>query len=754
MDNKLFFNAHHSPIGAFSSFTLGFPGRSGGLDLEQGRPPEQNIYIGLQDLNASHPTVAGQKAVPEATYQALPFFETIADDSARYTGESAATNGENGSSSASSSAAASLTEQAPAPLIRPFPMEEIERTFGAAADQWRAGDLTVTLYSPFASVPDPETASEEELKFVLVPAVWAEITVDNTKGTTPRRAFFGFQGTDPYTAIRRLEDTTDGEICGVGQGRHLAIAALRHPQIRSAGHFTMENILQPVSEDNLLFGLGPVGALLMDTPAGEQATYRLAVCFYRGGVVTTGLDASYMYSRYFGNIEEVAAYALQQFDRKLELSRENDRMISESALTDHQQFMLAHAIRSYYGCTEFLDQEGKPLWVVNEGEYRMINTFDLTVDQLFFEIRMNPWTVRNELDWFAGRYRYEDTVRFPGDPTPYPGGVSFTHDMGVANTFSRPGYSSYEQHALTGCFSHMTQEQLVNWVLTAAVYYRQTGDERWMNGKLDLLESCLSSMVNRDHPEDDKRNGLMGLDSSRTQGGAEITTYDSLDVSLGQARNNIYLGGKSWAAYVALESIFEQSGRTDAARLAGLQAERSASTIAAHITVEGYIPAVIQEDNDSRIIPAIEGLIFPLYTGDQQALDPEGRFGGYIQALKRHFYTVLKPGVCLFPDGGWKLSSSSDNSWLSKIYLCQFIARTVFGLQQDEALDRADAAHAAWLTSPVNAIWSWSDQMVAGVIHGSRYYPRGVTAILWLDEQLAANRAGRAGRTGSETPVS
>ena len=25
---------------------------------------------------------------------------------------------------------------------------------------------------------------------------------------------------------------------------------------------------------------------------------------------------------------------------------------------------------------------------------------------------------------------------------------------------------------------------------------------------------------------------------------------------------------------------------------------------------------------------------------------------------------VLKPGLCLFEDGGWKLSSTSDNSWL------------------------------------------------------------------------------------------
>lgn len=66
----------------------------------------------------------------------------------------------------------------------------------------------------------------------------------------------------------------------------------------------------------------------------------------------------------------------------------------------------------------------------------------------------------------------------------------------------------------------------------------------------------------------------MGLDSSRTQGGAEITTYDSLDVSLGQSRNNIYLAGKCWAVYVALEKLFATEKLADLSHQAGLQADR------------------------------------------------------------------------------------------------------------------------------------------------------------------------------------
>ena len=45
---------------------------------------------------------------------------------------------------------------------------------------------------------------------------------------------------------------------------------------------------------------------------------------------------------------------------------------------------------------------------------------------------------------------------------------------------------------------------------------------------------------------------------------------------------------------------------------------------------------------------------------------------------------------------------------------------------------KADAAHWKWLTDEDNAYFAWSDQMVEGKAHGSRYYPRGVTSALWI----------------------
>jgi hypothetical protein len=746
MAKSIFYNTQHAPIGAFSSFTLGFKGNRGGLGLELGKPADENVFIGLQSRD-------------RGVYEVLPFFAAAQDESSRYDVEK--------------------KDKRTEPQLVAFADQAITRELKAGTDTWRAGDLTFRLYSPVRPVPEPGKADTDELRAALVPAVFAELTVDNTQGTTTRRAFFGYQGSDPYSGMRIVGEDPRGEgtgsspgllgslgssastpissgvsgmpsasgasvsgglvpapgITGIGQGRSTAIVTNSGDAVPALG-FTLEKLLGETIAENLSFGLGGTGALLMDVPAGEKRTYSFAVCFYRGGSVTAGIDTAYYYTRLFTDIDDVAGYALKHFANLTVACIQADRWIESAGLSRDQEFMLAQAIHSYYGSTQLLSQQagGEPIWIVNEGEYRMMNTLDLTADQLYFELILNPWTVRNELEWFVKRYSYRDEVRLPGEEQTYLGGITFTHDMGVANVFSRPGYSAYELAGIDDCFSYMSHEELVNWLCCATVYMEQTQDRAFTARMLPVLRECFESMLRRDHPDPARRNGLMGLDSTRTRGGAEITTYDSLDVSLGQSRNNIYLGSKCWAVYVALEKLFASEGLDALSLEAGSQADKCAAAITAQMTGKGYIPAVIQEGNDSRIIPAIEGLIFPYFTGCEAALKLDGRFGGYMQALRRHLDTVLTPGVCLFEDGGWKLSSTSNNSWLSKIYLSQFIARELLELPWDEAGQAADAAHVSWLLHPEESYWCWSDQMLSGNAVGSKYYPRGVTAILWLYE--------------------
>ena len=120
----------------------------------------------------------------------------------------------------------------------------------------------------------------------------------------------------------------------------------------------------------------------------------------------------------------------------------------------------------------------------------------------------------------------------------------------------------------------------------------KTGDEKFLKKYAPILSRCLESLLNRDHPDPQQRNGLMSFDSSRTKGGGEITTYDSLDHSLGQARNNVYLAGKCWASYVALEYLFDRLGESKNANEANQAAQRCAQTLTqAYDEDLDYIPA-------------------------------------------------------------------------------------------------------------------------------------------------------------------
>ncbi len=701
--NTIFYNTQHSPIGAFASFTLGARGAKGGLAIEQGKPADQNVFIGLEDERGG-------------TFSCLPFFDAVVDESTRFDVEASG--------------------QQKRSVLQAYKDKAITRKLSPQQDTWEAGDLRFSIYSPVCPAPESGTPRAGQM-LAYVPALAVEMTVDNRRGKKARRAFFGYQGNDPYRGMRRLDDTARGKFTGIACGDTTAIAS-KTPGVFSAQGFTVEAILEEKHAHNHAFGLGGIALLVGSVPPGKMKTFQFVVCFHRAGVVTTGMKARYYYSKYFPDVESVADYALQNFRVLKARGDQFEKRFQRSKLNPSRQFMLAQAIHSYFGSTELLDVEGTPMWIVNEGEYRMMNTFDLTVDHLFFEMEFNPWTVANELDWFVRRYSYTDTVRLPNDGKEYPGGLSFTHDMGVANHFSRPGWSAYEKTGLHGCFSHMTHEELINWLVCGLIYERQTGDRRWLRRTLPVFRRALESLLRRDHPDPAQRDGIMSLDSSRCSGGGEITTYDSLDVSLGQARNNLYLAVKCWGVYVGLADLFRRLKKKDLASVCEDQARRAATTIEAAATPEGFLPAVLHENVESRIIPAIEGLIIPHCLGLRTALLPTGPYGGLIGKLKTHLKAVLQPGICLFPDGGWKISSTSENSWLSKIYLCQFVAETILGIKPSA---EADKAHANWLLDEKNHYWAWSDQILAGKAIGSKYYPRGVTAILWLREKKTSRAA-------------
>ena len=663
------------------------------MALEKGRPADGGIHVGYADAHGN--------------VRQFPFAKMNDDQRARYVQGGGEGHVDDGF----------------------FSEDEISRTYLWATDRFTAPRVQFETMTPFFPIPEPGVAPDSDVKFGCCPATFVRLSFDNSEGEGPIRGFFAIRLDGKWSP---LNAATGGDLNGFSHRDRLGFATW--DEVETFCAFGLQNGLSNKTRTPH-FLLGQTAGLVVEVPAGECKDIVIAMGYYVSGAATFNRSMTYWYTRHFGGLNDVLQYALENADDYLAEAALRDRELAMAPLNDEQKFLIAHATRSYYGSTEWLDDGGRPCWVVNEGEYLMMNTFDLTVDMLFFEMRFNPWTVRNVLDKFVDEYSYFDEVFSPADPdTRFPGGISFTHDMGVANHFSPAGHSSYEVSGLDReCFSHMTCEQLVNWVCCAGVYYTGTLDDDFLRRKRGVLVDCLASLLNRDHPVPEKRDGIMKFESSRTWPGGEITTYDSLDHSLGQARQNLYLAVKSWAAYLALEHLFGVLDMHDEARQSARSARRCADTITRCYDENlGFIPAVLDGRNQSAIIPGIEGLIFPREMGLEDALDPDGLYGDLIKTLSKHLDHILVKGVCLYDDGGWKLSSTADNSWMSKICLCMHVARTILHKEFDEETEYAfDHAHARWEREG-SKFHACSDQFRSGVALGSLYYPRIVTNILWM----------------------
>ncbi|AOS43570.1 Beta-xylosidase precursor [Lacunisphaera limnophila] len=685
------YHAQHSPFGAFASFTAGLVDAPGGFGQSLRRAANQNLYVGFRKS-------AGQD------WQLLPFLTPPKSQETAFTGDDTIVQPPRGFQS-----------------LRP---ENYRRTLGWASDTWRADDTRFgfSLLSPFGPMADPAKLKKAAARFHLAPAITGWIEYDNRTGTTPVELIFGVgNGED---TLRPLGDAHPALAGFAGGGRFgYATKSARDVAVRQGF-----DVLNPRFRDyhGLHVIAGETG-LVFTVPAGRKKRFPLVLGFYAAGPVTSGIDTTYAYTRWFDGLEDVLVHGLAGYRAYEKLAAQRDRELARSRLDADQQFLLAQATHSYLGSSQLLWHKNQPLWVVNEGEYRMINTFDLTVDHLFFELAWHPWAVRNTLDLFVRRYSYRDQH-----------GLSFTHDMGVNDYFTPAGRSSYECDGLEGCFSHMTMEQLLNWVLCATTYAAHTGDRAWLRANQKTLLACATSLRNRDHPDPAQRDGLLKHDTARVGAGAEITTYDSLDVSLGQARNNLYLAVKTLGAWVLLERAFADLGLKKDAAAATATADLLARTLTTKFEADtGFFPAVFEKDNRSRILPAVEGFVYPLFLGYTDATDPAGRFAPLFGQLRQHIGQALRPGVCLdAASGGWKMSSTSTNTWFSKIAIAQHVVRQLFPEVMNAAARAGDRVHADWQRTPGCGLDAMCDQIRSdsGVACGSRYYPRGVTACLWLLE--------------------
>ena len=308
------------------------------MATEKGAAADSSVYVGYRSASG--------------IMHSFPFFKDMENESERFV----------------------QSEEDVVVTNRIFTEDEIERTYGWATDQFVAPGIRFSIFTPFETIPDPANASSEELAVVSCPGTVIELEVENNSDEE-WELFFAHHGTTSWMPMEGRNGLKGASTLG-----RMGFASA-DPEVEEFIDFSVDKALGR-THTNTNFLLAPVAGLSARVAPGASRVVRIAVGYYLGGTVTFNYPTAYWYNRYFKGLDDVLVYTLDQAERSISIAKERDAELVSSGLNGDQQFLLAHATRSYYGSTQWLDN-GDPVWVVNEGEYLMINTLDLTVDMLF-----------------------------------------------------------------------------------------------------------------------------------------------------------------------------------------------------------------------------------------------------------------------------------------------------------------------------------------------------------------------------------
>lgn len=675
MSTKLF-NTHHSPIGAWASLTFGHMTSGISIDHEDPKVKDSGAFLAGIVANGNLSSICFTKD------------DTLRKD---YGG---------------------------------VPSSEICRTLTASKDIYSHRNFSLTVYTPYPSLPDPDTSVIRDQD--CPPGILMDLTVDNTDGSDELTAFLGFALTD----AKRAYATT-------GDGLHI----LRH---KNDWEFTCVQIpdsymvrgldaLTQLRKGGQIVQQNGAAFFCLTVPPGERRTLSVSWCVYTQSGSNGELLTDYYYSHLFKDLREVSTkfHTLSEYLRGK--ADELDHLYEKSTADISCKEFFYQALRAYYASSQLLiDSEDRIHWSLSEGGYLWRNTMDLCADHIAFELRHNPWVVRSLMDDFLTHYTYRDEVTFAAYPGVYPGGISFTHDMGCYYTYSEKGHSAYERKndSADGFYFYMTTEELLNGIYCICSYVLSTGDVTWLSKYPSLLADLMESLENRDAPNDADRNGILKAQTLR--GGAcnlESTTYDALDHSLQSASGNIYVYIKTWCALVLLEKCADLLKKDDIAARARRMHERCISSASFFESADHpWLKANAYSDIPGAVCAAAEPLAIPYALGILDlAKEPE-----LFDLMHKHLSACLQTGVCIDSvSGGLRLSSTSTNTWPSKSALTVYVAIKALNMPLPRSvIDEM----IGWTTESASAC-TVSDQINCETreVIGAPYYPRIVTGILLLE---------------------
>ena len=490
--------------------------------------------------------------------------------------------------------------------------------------------------------------------------------------------------------------------------------------------------------------------------AGGAWADTLVYAAHHGGRVQRdtkrGQDLRFYYTRFFDDVEGVLAYARESAAKDLARAESFERLLTRSDASPEEKWTLAVAARSDAASTLLLlDEDGRPHVYVLEGRFRHQSTVDVAHETELMAL-FAPWRLRLQLATWA---EYVATAEAPGAVR---NGERVTEGVGAAE------YGPYVYHDVgdypfvspTTDYTygpHMAVEENANYALLLYWYWRLTGDDAFVQQRLGLLNVLMQSLVNRDTDGSGLADAALGW-----------TTYD-VSEALKTAPENVYLGVKQAAAYLAAADLFERlavrpsgsggrdggpvgiedgegRGYSDTPRTANValrqrqaaalraQADRIVATLEAARARHGYLPVSLDttaDGWDQRSVVLGEGLLLPGLAG----LDapPLGRIAALLTA---DWDETLRQSTRPY---GVVLSSGESVTWFSKVMGADRVAATWYDRPTSSAA-YAFAANRDNETAYNDGLFSETERWTGF------WYPRGVTALGYVlpDGFTAADR--------------
>jgi hypothetical protein len=512
----VFVNVDHAQMGACSTITYGYKGGTCGIGTSTGAYP---YYVPYQDgVGGVFIGMSGSSGL-----QMLPFLIS----------------------------ASSISTNA-----RFFPDTNIQRSLTPCADEYviAGSGLSFKHYSPAWLMTDLSLATLSEKKRYFLPATWMVFTVNNTYSTN-QDFYFGL----PVPATQKT--FWNGAYQGFALGE--AAVAVQRGSCELLSGTRLSSLF-----NNMTQGF----AFHISVPAGQTRNLTAVIAYYRSAVVDSRRSAHYYYTTLYPSIDSVIDSAFAGLGDAQTRCQQLATAMGYAGLNPFRQFLACHTLHSFMADSACLiDSQNVVHWWEMEGLFNYINTFDLTVDHAFYDSLMEPWALRNVLDGFSGAlpgtgYSFSSPLYSPTGTQVSSQGFSFHHDMGLWPTSGTgPAYGA-----------NMGDEELQAWILSAGLYWSHTGDHTWLTNNQALLQTCLNSMLLRDHTNAAARDGI-----TKNTNPGEITTWDSLDASLQKPAFSGRLAVRNWACYLALGAMFSQIGdATDAAtcqNMAGVTAQTVAN---------------------------------------------------------------------------------------------------------------------------------------------------------------------------------